>query len=277
MYDAQLNGRATSEREGYATKVSTEWRPEIHEEPSQTEELLSVRDVLQVLRRRWWIIALLALVFATAAIGLSFLRTPVYEASISVLVGQDQGLVSDNASEAQGLSQVTQTVAELAQTRTVASAVIEDMNLSVTPEEFLENLAVEQTAETQVVQLTYSHPDPEQAASIANTTGEVFSDQVSEVSAEANAITTTVWERAATPSVPASPQPLRNGALALVLGLMVGVGVAFLLEQLDDSWRSPEEAEKVSGVPTFGVIRTFEPPKESKSKRSKAAKNERQQ
>jgi succinoglycan biosynthesis transport protein ExoP len=85
----------------------------------------------------------------------------------------------------------------------------------------------------------------------------VFSEQVSEVSPSASAITATVWERAETPEVPVSPNPVRNGFLALVLGLMLGVGLAFLLEYLDDSLRSPEEAEQITGVPTFGIIPEF--------------------
>lgn len=274
MRDARLNGRAGPSGGEYSNQMSMQRRPDIEEEFSQGEELLSLRDILEVLRRRWWVILLLALVAAAAAVGFSLLKTPMYQASISMLVGQDQGVVSDNPADAPGLAQVTQTIAELAQTRTVASAVIEEMDLPVTPEEFLANMTVEQTAETQVVQISYTDPDPERAANIANTTGEVFSNQVSEVSPEANAVTANVWEQAATPESPASPQPLRNGAVALVLGLMLGVGLAFLLEQLDDSWRSPEEAEAVSGLPTFGVIRTFEIPKESKKKPSKSAGKE---
>jgi capsular polysaccharide biosynthesis protein len=51
---------------------------------------------------------------------------------------------------------------------------------------------------------------------------------------------------------------MRDGFLALVLGGMLGAGLAFLLEYLDDRWRSPEEAEQVSGVPTLGQIPRFE-------------------
>jgi capsular polysaccharide biosynthesis protein len=81
------------------------------------------------------------------------------------------------------------------------------------------------------------------------------------VSPSANAITATVWERAAVPDSPVSTNPLRNALLGLLLGGMLGLGLAFLLEYLDDSWRSPEEVEQVSGVPTFGAIRTFEVPR----------------
>jgi hypothetical protein len=34
----------------------------------------------------------------------------------------------------------------------------------------------------------------------------------------------------------------------------LGVGLAFLLEYLDDGWRSPEEVEQISGVPTYALI-----------------------
>lgn len=128
-------------------------------------------------------------------------------------------------------------------------------------EDFLENLSVEQVAETQFIEVSYEDESPREAQRIANAVGEVFSEQVSEVSPSANSITATVWEEAALPDSPASPKPLRDGPLALILGGMLGVALAFLLEQLDDRWRSPEEVERVSGVPTFGVIPEFKIPK----------------
>ncbi|MCA3748410.1 MAG: capsular biosynthesis protein, partial [Rubrobacter sp.] len=85
----------------------------------------------------------------------------------------------------------------------------------------------------------------------------IFSERVSEVSPGANAITATVWEEAVVPETPVSPDPLLNGLVALALGLLLGLGLAFLLEYLDDSWESPEEVERVSGVPVFGVIPGF--------------------
>ena len=199
----------------------------------------------------------------------------MYEASIKILVGQEQrsGAPSQLGSDVQGLQQLTQTVADLVSTRPVAEAVIDRLDLEVSSEGFLENLSVEQVANTQTIQISYTDPDPDQARLIANTIGEVFSEQVSEVSPSANAITATVWERAIAPDEPVSPDPARNGALALFLGLMLGVGLAFLLEYLDDSWRSPEEVGQISGVPTFGVIPEFKVPKEVKKDRAKKSKS----
>jgi capsular exopolysaccharide synthesis family protein len=51
-----------------------------------------------------------------------------------------------------------------------------------------------------------------------------------------------------------SPEPKRDAALGLVLGLILGVGVAFLMEYLDNAIKSAEEAERVFGAPVLGEI-----------------------
>ncbi len=60
---------------------------------------------------------------------------------------------------------------------------------------------------------------------------------------------------AAVPSAPIRPLPRRNGVLAFVLGVLIGVGLAFLVEHLDDSIETQEELERVTGsVPVVGLI-----------------------
>ncbi len=53
--------------------------------------------------------------------------------------------------------------------------------------------------------------------------------------------------RAVEPTSPVEPTPLRNGLLALVVGLMLGVGLAFVREQLDDTVRTKDELERATG------------------------------
>jgi capsular polysaccharide biosynthesis protein len=96
--------------------------------------------------------------------------------------------------------------------------------------------------------------------------GDVYANRLSELSPTTSAITATVWEQAAIQEDPVSPDPVRNGLLALVAGLILGVGLAFLLDYFDDSWRSPEELELISGVPTFGMVPQVNVPKSKKRK-----------
>jgi uncharacterized protein involved in exopolysaccharide biosynthesis len=63
----------------------------------------------------------------------------------------------------------------------------------------------------------------------------VLSENISEVSVGANATTAKVWEPAMLPRTPVSPDPVRNSIVALVLGIALGVVLAFLLEYVDNS------------------------------------------
>ena len=56
------------------------------------------------------------------------------------------------------------------------------------------------------------------------------------------------------PMAPSEPNIPRNLAFALVLGLTSGVGLAFLLENLDNTVRTPEQAQIISGLPSLGMI-----------------------
>jgi len=224
----------------------------------------SLQDLFRGLRRRLWVIALMTAVFTGAAVAFSLAQTPMYEASVEILVGQEQGAGSTPGSlggDVQGLEQLTATMAKGVNSRPIAEEVIQQLNLQVTPEEFLEkHLSVRQVIQTQFIEVNYRDSSPERAQQVANAIGDVFSEQVSQVSPSASAITATVWTRAVVPDEPVSPKPMRTGILALVVGLMLGLGLALLLEYLDNSWRSPKHVEQVSGVPTFAVIPTFKVP-----------------
>jgi len=57
------------------------------------------------------------------------------------------------------------------------------------------------------------------------------------------------------PTAPIRPKPMRGAVLAAVVGLVLGAGVAFLVEYLDDSIKTREDLERISApVPVIGVI-----------------------
>jgi capsular polysaccharide biosynthesis protein len=83
----------------------------------------------------------------------------------------------------------------------------------------VDNLTVEQVEGTNFVRLTYEGTDPYEAARIAGILAEVASEHRVEVASTGSNITATVYEEARVPDGPASPKPLRNGLLTLVVGL----------------------------------------------------------
>ncbi len=63
-----------------------------------------------------------------------------------------------------------------------------------------------------------------------------------------------IWERAEPASAPSKPKVLLNMALAVVVGLIVGVGLAFFLEYLDTSVKTMEDVENFLQVPVLAVV-----------------------
>jgi capsular exopolysaccharide synthesis family protein len=59
---------------------------------------------------------------------------------------------------------------------------------------------------------------------------------------------------AETPGEPVSPKPVRDGILGGLIGLLLGMGLALLREQLDDRVRSTTEAERVTGLPVLAQV-----------------------
>ena len=67
-------------------------------------------------------------------------------------------------------------------------------------------------------------------------------------------------------NAPFSPKPLRTGVLAFVLGLMLGVGLAFLRDFLDDAIRSEDQAVRAAGRPALGHIPRWKTDKEHENR-----------
>jgi capsular exopolysaccharide synthesis family protein len=61
-------------------------------------------------------------------------------------------------------------------------------------------------------------------------------------------------EPAAAPEMPIRPRTVMNIVLAGVIGLMLAVGIVFLVEHLDDTLKTPDEVERLLGVPVLGFI-----------------------
>lgn len=64
----------------------------------------------------------------------------------------------------------------------------------------------------------------------------------------------TIVERASVPDSPFSPQTKRNSVLGVIVGLVLGVGLAFLLHYLDRRIKDDKTLERELGTPVLAVV-----------------------
>jgi capsular polysaccharide biosynthesis protein len=192
---------------------------------------LDLGDLIQAVLRQFWVVVMTVVLLTGATVGFSIAQTPAYVAQILIIIGQEGKLTQDPVEEA-GLRSLTDTMVVAIDTRPVAEGVIRKLELQRTTKEVLDNMSAQRLGSTQFIEVSYSDTDPKRAHLVANTIGTVFSDKIAVVSPGQHAITASIWEPAAVPRSPVSPDPIRNGFLALVLGLMLGVGLAVLVDFL---------------------------------------------
>jgi len=240
----------------------------------EAEQVLSLRDILQVVKSRLWVMVLVVITCVGLAAGYSVMQTPMYEASTTILMGQDNsqgGASNPQASslnnDIEGLQNLSETIVAAINTRPIADEVAQRLGVA---ESTVGNLSAEAAPKSLLIDVSYRDPDPERAQLVSNTAGEVLSERAPEIAPGGDdTITATVWEKATLPNNPVSPDLKRNVFLALILGLILGFGLVFVLSFLDNSWRSAQEIEEVSGTPNLAAIPTFKVHKNVKRKSSR--------
>ncbi|GAA0469235.1 YveK family protein [Alkalibacillus silvisoli] len=224
------------------------------------EDTISLQEIWQILMKRIkMIIAITILAIITSFVLTSFFMTPQYEANTQFIVNQ-----SNNQAEQQITQGDIRTNVELINTYNVIiqspailSEVIDELGLTLTASQLANRIDVNNADNSQVVNVAVTGPDHDQAVNIANTTVDVFMTNVPEYMNVDNVSVLSEAIYQADPS-PVSPNTTLNMAIAMVLGLMVGVGLAFLLEYLDTTIKTEEDIEKALDLPVMGIISTFD-------------------
>jgi capsular exopolysaccharide synthesis family protein len=155
-------------------------------------------------------------------------------------------------------TQRVKSYSDLVTSRELAGRVIADLGLDLEAEELTENVTSEVQLETVNLTLTVTHEDPSEAQRIAQSYAEQLADLVRELetpTGQTNApIKATIVDAASFSESPVSPIWPRNIGLGLVVGLVIGVGLALLRETLDTRVKDGDDLRDVTDAPTLGAI-----------------------
>ncbi|MFM8321624.1 MAG: diguanylate cyclase domain-containing protein [Chloroflexota bacterium] len=199
---------------------------------------MEIRLYYQMLQRGWWIILLAALVALTASLALSYSAIPQYQASARFIISPNPSIITGrdvvNSLDTLDRRSIVSTYAEVMNSRRIYESTLASLNLSDSElKEYTYNAVV--LPDSSVLELLVTGPSPKVAAVLANALGEqaiAYTRLLNQVY-DVNFLDTAVPS-----SVPVSPQPLRDAALALAIGAVLGGVLVILREQI----RTPIDA-----------------------------------
>ena len=141
------------------------------------EEEIDLRQYLQVLRRRIWLILGCIVVAALAAFIVSSQLPPVYRASATLLVRLAPSSGINEYTAVLISERLATTYSQMVTGRPVMEEVIRQMGLPETAEQLVKRVKVEVLRNTQLIRVSVEDTDPTRAADIANMIATVFVTQ----------------------------------------------------------------------------------------------------
>lgn len=219
---------------------------------------MDLRDFVGTLRLHRWLVLTSVLAALAVAGALTFIATPQYRATTRLFVSTS---AADEAIAIQGGQfsiQRVQSYADLLNGDEISRRVVDRLNLDESPRDLTKQIDASAGLDTVILVINVTDPSPERAKVLANAVAREFVSFVGELETppgkRSATVKATVVDAASTPITPVSPKPVLNLTLGLVLGTLLGAGLALVKNSLDSNIRSPKALEEASGAPLLGTI-----------------------
>jgi capsular polysaccharide biosynthesis protein len=209
-------------------------------------------DVYQALWRHKKLIVGLTVLFAGAAWFLTKREQPVYTASSLVRVQQSVQNTGEAFAALQTSGRLAQTYAKIAATSTIAEMIYRDLDGKVPFSAIAGHVSGSQVEDLELLVISATSSSPQGAQLIANTAPFALKDWVRSTGTLRDRVT--LIQESGRPSSPSSPNLKLNVLIAVVLGLILNAGIALLIEAIGDRATSPDEVERVSGLPVLSIV-----------------------
>ena len=217
------------------------------------EQVISLSEIFEAIKKRWIMIVAITL-SATLISGILsfFVIKPVYETSTKLFIGKEES--EDrvyNTNDIQMYQKLLQTYAQAIKTKDLVGRAINSLNYELEPSKVVGALTVTPVTDTQILQIKYKSKNQQEAVDVLKNITEQFIITSKELVPNGNV---RVIEEVEFPENSVSPNKKMNIAIAFLLGLMVSLGLVFLLEYLDNTYKNKEQLEKELDIPVLGEI-----------------------
>ena len=220
---------------------------------------MNIQDFVKLLRNRWVTIAVTALITILAAVAYTLLTTPLYQATTRLFVSTTSGSSTSDLYNGNRLSQErVLSYTQLVMGETLAQRTIDRLQLDVSAKDLKAKITAKSKPDTVLIDVSVLDKSPVAARDIANALSDEFVVMARELETpvpgakpDARVV---VEQRASVPEYPVVPSKRRNLALGIILGGMLGIVLAFLRDLLDNTVKSQEVVEDITGTGAVGYI-----------------------
>ena len=223
-----------------------------------------------LLSKIWIVIAATLLCAAILADVTYFWMTPVYTATSTIYVLPKENETT-TYSDIQVGTQMTNDAVQLAKSKSVINAVIDDLDLEYDYDTLKDMISVNNTSDTRLIDISVENEDPQLAADIANAMSNFLADSVEEILVTDRP---TIAEKAEVPEKPSGPSMVKNTIIGALIGFIIACAFIIIQFLRDDTIKTAEDVEKYLGLNTLASIplEYNEDEKATKKKTKKAKK-----
>jgi capsular polysaccharide biosynthesis protein len=214
---------------------------------------MDLRAYLDILRRRGWIIIVVAVIGAVAALGLSLVQTKTYRATarISAVPARPDWGLGNSAKD------LLRNFVNNISTHDMANRVIAQAQLDMNSYDLLAKTTVSAEPENFIIRIDAKDRDPEIAKRIVKKMADLFVDErlaYYNTQDKNNRIEVKLVDSVIDAPL-YQPKPLMNAIAGFVLGAIIGALILLALEWMSaDVLAAPENVEKATGLPVLAVI-----------------------
>jgi len=217
---------------------------------------LNIIEILNVMIRKWWLIAAFTLVIGGGAyVYTDLFVEPMYKTDGSIYVNceTEATQIIDVASTGRLESnlRLATTYVEILKARTFLTEVARDLNNKYSYGQINGMMTIEPVNETELLQITVKGPDPQDVCDIVNSVLNRAGNQLVTV---VKAGSVEVVDRPFVPVIPFSPNKSRNALLGAIAGAVLAMGIIFLIELFDSHVKTADELKQRYDEPVLGEI-----------------------
>lgn len=217
-------------------------------------------DYLAVVVKRWVLVVSILVLTAGVAGGVAWLTPPTYEAQAQLFVSTSSG-PENNQQLLQGgtfSADRVKSYALLATSPQVLDKVITDLGLNRLAGGLSGEIEARAPVDTVLINIAVRDRSAAVAAAIANSVGSKLAELIQQLetplSGGASPVRATVVRQAAAPGQPVAPDQTLYLTVGVLAGLLLGIGVAVLVENLDTSVKTAADIAKVTELAVLATV-----------------------